>query len=270
MIKLAFLIRKLDVGGAQRQLIALVKALDKNKFDVTVLTFYSGGILEKDLKNTSIKLISLEKKGRWDVWGFVRRLVHNLNNIQPDLLHGYLSTSNILTILLKPLFTKTKIIWGVRSSNQDFSYYNWLSGVSFKLECWLSSFVDLIIINSYSGKNYHLKQGFPSEKMVVIPNGIDTERFHPDLDARTKIRQEWKVSDNTIIIALVARFDPKKGHKTFLEAAALMSKENPNVFFVCVGTGSQTYTREIYQLFLIDSFGLVREMICLFFIMPLI
>ena len=248
MIKLAFLIRKLDVGGAQRQLIALVKALDKNKFDVTVLTFYSGGILEKDLKNTSIKLISLEKKGRWDVWGFVRRLVHNLNNIQPDLLHGYLSTSNILTILLKPLFTKTKIIWGVRSSNQDFSYYNWLSGVSFKLECWLSSFVDLIINNSYSGKNYHLKQGFPSEKMVVIPNGIDTERFHPDLDARTKIRQEWKVSDNTIIIALVARYDPKKGHKTFLEAAALMSKENPNVFFVCVGTGSQTYTREIYQL----------------------
>jgi len=49
-IKLAFLVRSLDYGGAQRQLVTLAKALDKDHFDVTVLCFYSGQPLSTNSK----------------------------------------------------------------------------------------------------------------------------------------------------------------------------------------------------------------------------
>jgi glycosyltransferase involved in cell wall biosynthesis len=248
MIKWTFLIRSLNVGGAERQLIALAKALIKKDFNITVLTFYSGGALEEDLKDSGIKLISLEKRGRWDVLGFLWRLIHHIKEIQPDVVHGYLGTANILTVLLKPLFPKTKMIWGVRASNVDFSRYDWLSGLNFKLECLLSPLADLIIVNSNAGKTYHIDHGFPSEKVVVVPNGIDTERFKPDPDARIKIRKEWRISDDTILIGLVARLDPMKDHPTFLKAAALLSKEREDIRFVCVGTGSETYTQKLYYL----------------------
>jgi glycosyltransferase involved in cell wall biosynthesis len=248
MLKVAFLIRDLNYGGAQRQLVTLVKGLNKQSFDVTVLCFYPGGPLEKDLKDNRIRLMCLEKRERWDVLGFLWRLFRHLKDIQPDVLHGYLGESNLLTIFLKPLFPSTKMIWGIRESNTDPNIYGWLGHRLFQLECILSPFADLIVVNSHAGKTYHLTHGFPPDKMVVIPNGLDTERFQPDSEARAKVRAEWETSENTILIGLVGRLDPMKDHRNFLRAAALMCEERQDVRFVCVGTGPENYARELHEL----------------------
>jgi glycosyltransferase involved in cell wall biosynthesis len=248
MSKIAFLIRDLDYGGAQRQLVTLVKALNKESFDITVLCFYSGGCFEKDLKDSGVKIISLEKQGRWDLFKFFWRLVQKLKHIQPEVLHGYLGDPNLLTIFLKPLFPSIQMIWGVRGSNVDFSDYDWLSRLIFPWECFLSQFADLIIVNSNAGRAFHLAHGFPADKMVVIPNGIDTERFKPDPEARTKIRLEWGISEETVLIGLVGRLDPMKDHPTFLKAAALLCQQWQDVRFVCVGSGPENYAQKLYQL----------------------
>ena len=119
MSKIAFLIRSLDYGGAERQLVTLVKALDKKGFEITVLCFYPGGPLEKDLEDSRVKIICLEKRGRWDLFSFLGRLVHSLKEIQPDVLHGYLSESNMVAIFIKPFFPSIRMIWGVQASNVD-------------------------------------------------------------------------------------------------------------------------------------------------------
>lgn len=248
MNKIAFLIRSLDYGGAERQLVTLVKALDKKCFDITVLCFYPDGPLEKDLGDSGVKIICLEKRGRWDVFSFLWRLVRYLKNIQPDVLHGYLSESNLVTIFIKPFFPSIRMVWGVRASNVDLSRYDWLSRLLFPWECFLSRFADLIIFNSHAGRAYHLAHGFPSDKAVVIPNGIDTERFKPDLESGVKVRLEWGISEESILIGLVGRLDPMKDHPTFLKAAALLCKERQDVCFVCVGAGPRNYAQELHQL----------------------
>src|SRR5579864_5223862 len=65
-VKLVFLIRNLGIGGAERQSVALATNLDKNKFDVTVLTLYGGGEFLEDLTRAGVRAVSLNKKGRWD------------------------------------------------------------------------------------------------------------------------------------------------------------------------------------------------------------
>jgi glycosyltransferase involved in cell wall biosynthesis len=246
--KIVFIIRDLGYGGAQRQLITLVKNIDREKFDVTVIFFYADGFLQKDLEDNHIETVCLDKRERWDIFRFFWRLFGHLQRIQPDFLHGYLSESNLLTIFLKPFFPSTFIFWGIRDSNISFDSYDWLDRLIFELECLLSRFVDLIIVNSHAGQAYHLSHGFPANKMVVIPNGIDTERFQLDLEAGLLVRTEWGILKGTILIGLIGRLDPMKDHPTFLKAAALLCKEREDIRFVCVGTGSQSYGQELYQL----------------------
>lgn len=257
--KIVFLIRDLNYAGAQRQLVTLVKGLEQQCFDVTVLYFYSGGPLEKDLKDGGISIISLEKQGRWDLFGFFWRLVQHLNQINPDILHGYLGESNLVTIFLKPFFPSTQMIWGIRESNTNPDFYGWLGRLIFQLECFLSRFADLIVVNSHAGQAYCLEHGFAANKMVVIPNGIDTELFQPNPEARAKVRAEWRISEDTILIGLVGRLNPMKDHPTFLRAATLLCTERQDVRFVCVGIGPENYARELYQL--ADELGISEKVI---------
>lgn len=259
MNKVCFLTRDLDYGGSQRQLVTLVKALDKQGIDTTVLCFYAGGLLTKDLENSGVKVISIEKRGRWDLSSFYGRLIQHLKFIQPDILHGYLSSPNILAVLVKPVLPSIQIVWGVRSSNVDFSRYDWRWRLLFQLECLFSRFVDLIIVNSNAGRSYHLSHGFPADRMVVIPNGIDTERFKPDPQARSRVRAEWGISSDIVLIGLVGRLDPIKDYPNFLNAAALLCRERHDIYFVCVGDGPESYARELHQL--TETLGISEKVI---------
>ncbi len=140
------------------------------------------------------------------------------------------------------------MIWGIRSSNIEPNFYDWLGRLLFQLECFLSRFADLIIVNSYAGRAYYLTHGFPANKMTVIPNGIDIELFKPDQKDRIKIRGSWGIFQDTILIGLVGRLDIRKDHPTFLKAAALLFEERQNMRFVCVGSGSENYAQELHEL----------------------
>ncbi|MDH4220896.1 MAG: glycosyltransferase, partial [Candidatus Aminicenantes bacterium] len=92
------------------------------------------------------------------------------------------------------------------------------------------------------------QRGFPERKLVVIHNGIETDRFFTDLEARARIRAQWGVREGEKLIGIVARFDPMKDHVTFIRAAALLSNQRPDVRFVCVGNGQEPYKSELYSL----------------------
>ena len=247
-LRLLFLTRSLTYGGSERQLVALAKGLWRQGVSVTVATFYPGGPLGRDIESTGVSIESLEKRARWDVLGFFWRLLRLVRRIQPTILHGYLATANILTVLLKPLFPSAKIVWGLRASNMELERYGYVDQIQSWVECKLSHFADLIVVNSHAGFDFAARKGFPQDKMVVIPNGIDTERFVPDRLLRDKLRTEWGVGPTEILIGLVARLDPMKDHPTFLRAAAFFARECPHVRFVCVGDGAASYREQLQAL----------------------
>lgn len=245
-MKICFLLRALTYGGAERQLVVLAKGLHARGHDVVVVVFYSGGPLEKDLLDAGVRIRSLNKRGRWDVQNFLSQLVRVMREDRPDILHSYLT--ELVTMILKPLFPRTKVVWGIRVSNIDYRDYDWLALVSFKLDCWLSRFADAIISNSHSGRDYHVALGYPAEKTVVIPNGIDTDRFYPNPMARGRIRKEWGIAEHEVLIGLVARLVPMKNHPSFLKVAASLVQERKDIRFVCVGDGPKDYRTTLQEL----------------------
>src|SRR3954453_1854814 len=69
------LVRALSFGGAERQIVNLATGLARRGHKVTVATFYSGGAFESTLSGGNPACLKLEKRGRWDVLGFLRRIL---------------------------------------------------------------------------------------------------------------------------------------------------------------------------------------------------
>lgn len=248
MTRLFFLIRSLERGGAERQVIELVGELTRSGCAVTVCTFYDGGALRSELERVpGVKTISLGKAGRWDIAGFVWRLARVVREERPDVIHGYMGVANELATAFA-LLHGCKSAWGLRASNMDLAEYDRLARVAFRVGAWCSRFADVIICNSEEGREYYASQGYRADAMHVVSNGIDCTRFQPDETARARVRAEWGIGPRERLVGLVARLDPKKDHQNFLRAAALVATEHPDVRFVCVG-GGPAHVSDRYRAF---------------------
>jgi len=232
-----FLIRSLDPGGAERQLVALANGMAERGHQVTLAVFYSGGELANDL-DPAISQLDLQKTGRWDTLAFLGRLVREVKKTTPDILYAFLGTANLMSTLIKPFLKHIPVIWGVRASNMDMSHYGLVHQLHFKAECLFSRFTNAIITNSHAGAAYIKTCGYPTNKVKVIPNGIDTKTYSPSATT----------AKNGFTIGMVARIDPMKDHETFLRAAAMVAEKIPKATFRCVGRGAPDRIAELTAL----------------------
>jgi glycosyltransferase involved in cell wall biosynthesis len=245
VIRIAFLIRKLEIGGAERQLAQLAAGLDRTRFQPLVLTFYPGGAFEQELIDAGVHVQCLNKSGRWDLLAFQFRLTKALRDFQPHLIHAFQGPPNLFALFARPFVQGMQVIWGFRASNMDLRNYDYSRRIVAAAMRIVSRRMDLAIANSHAGKAHAVSQGYGPEQFRVISNGIDVSTFCPDTEGGQAVRREWNISTDTPLIGLVARLDRKKDHSTFLTAAANLSTRNPSVRFVCVGEGSSERTEQL-------------------------
>lgn len=258
-MRLVLIVRSLQTGGTERQVVELARALHERGHHVTVLTFYAGGPLEDALKAAGIGAVCLHKRARWDAIGFLWRMIRKLRQLEPQIVYSFLAVPNLMSVTSQPFVPGCKWVWGVRAAMLDLSPYDRLTRWTYALEARLASRADLIICNSHAGMEHAAARGFPRDKLTVVYNGIDTQRFRPDAQAREQLRDEWSVPDQAVLVGIVARLDPVKDHSTFLQVAARMQKEFPAARFVAVGSGPAAYVDELRQQ--ADRLGLGERLI---------
>jgi glycosyltransferase involved in cell wall biosynthesis len=211
--------------------------LPRDEFMCTLCTFYDGGVLSPEAAVIpGLRVLSANKNGRGDVVGFYRRLLNLVRASRPDIIHGYLDAPNIVAAMLGRQLG-VPVVWGVRSSDMDMSSYGKLARASRWIEGRAAKLADLVIANSEAGRRISIARGFPADRVVVVPNGIDTDRFVPDPVSRAATRNAWNVGDDEKLVGLIGRIDPMKDHDSFLSAAARLFTVRSDVRFVCVGDG---------------------------------
>ena len=79
--------------------------------------------------------------------------------------------------------------------------------------------------------------GIPDERIVVIPNGVDTERFHPlnRVVYRHQVRRDLGLEDEDIVALFVGNSWQRKGLQLAIDA--LRSIPNPKLKLLVVGAG---------------------------------
>lgn len=249
MRRVLLLIRKLNLGGAQRQLVALAEGLDKERFDVHVATFYPGGHfagLAEELQG--VHLHCLDKKGRWDIPGFLWRYFRLIRQLKPDICYSFLGGSNLLSVFARPFHPDIRVVWGVRGSRVDFAHYDWPERLTFRLESQFVRFADHVIANSEAGRDNLLDYGFQADKIAVVPNGINTRLYRPDPVLRSRFRRRLNIESGRPLVGIIGRADPMKGQDAFLRAAALVAGSLPDARFLLAGVAEGEYADGLRRL----------------------
>jgi len=203
-IKVVHVIPTLDLGGAERLLLDIVKRADKETFSITVICFKRGGIWESEIINSGAKLIVLNKKHKFDFANFFK-LRQALIQEQPDIVHTHLG-GDIYGRLLAGL-AGFKVVSTEHNLNKDETISNTI------LKRLTSVYASLIIaVSEAVAHDAKLRYGIKLAKIRVIHNGIDLSRFKPA-----------DIFKNEVVkIGAVGRLVTQKGFMTLLEALGLI------------------------------------------------
>ena len=246
-MRIMLLVRDLAVGGSQRQLAALGAGLARRGHEVAVVVLYGGGALESMLADSGARLLTIGKSGRWNVLRPFAQLRAMIRHENPDVLYAFLPTQTTIAALLLPSRSRTRLVFGIRASGVELSRYDTLSALTYKTEAWLARRADLIITNAAAVRADAIARGMPADRIVVVPNGIDTERVRPDAEAGRAWRQQWRIPEDAFVVGCVARLDPMKDHDNLLAAAARFTEDHADACIVCVGDGAADYLDGLRQ-----------------------
>lgn len=90
------------------------------------------------------------------------------------------------------------------------------------------------------------------DKVHVIPNGVNLKQFNREHYSRNEILQDLNIPDEKLIIGLVGRITPGKGHIELIGAAGILNERFPGkLYFLLVGSsgkGEEEYEKEIRSL----------------------
>jgi glycosyltransferase involved in cell wall biosynthesis len=245
-IKVARIITRMDLGGAQRVVLHLSRGLDTHRFEQMVITG-DGGLLLPEL--SAIQTINhrvipemtrhIGPGGAWDDIRSVRRICETLRHFGPHIVHTHTPKAGIVGRWAARLARIPRIVHTYHGFGFSPRHPLWQRAFYVGLErasaLITSQFVAVSDPNRVLGQSYGI---FLREKCALIRSGVDFGEFRTvgTDNVKKKIELGFKPSDK--IVGVVASFTPAKALHLFLEAAAKIAGECPGVFFVMVGDGS--------------------------------
>jgi glycosyltransferase involved in cell wall biosynthesis len=246
-MNIAFFVRSMGVGGAERQLCLLCRELVRRGHAVSVLLYYGGEPLEAELLALGVRIRDLKKGGRWSNFGTLLRLIRSVRQQRPDVVYSLLPLPNVLALTLRVLGGGCAVVCGVRASDFSHVKVDWAARFAAVLERRLVHLAHVVIVNSQSGARY-LNARRPLRNLVTIDNGIDAQRFRYSESARRCMREAWELPDGASAVGCVARLDPIKDHSTLLNAFALLRRLRPDAWLICIGTQVEPYATQLRAL----------------------
>ena len=243
MLRLLVLVRKLDIGGAENQLLLFAQGAITRGHEVTVVTFYPGGTLEDEFLRASVPILSLRKKGRWDIVFPVLRFLRMLRRKKTERVYSLLTGPNLIAVFGKFSRPRLKVFWGIRSSAHDSEIRpnDFLVKILAFASVYLSRFPERIIVNSQTAMSALVAQGIAPRKIVKINNGVDEKSFFFKPELGRQYKRENNISDHVFLVGMVARLDPIKNYEMFIEGVAEFATTERDSNFLIVGSGADDY-----------------------------
>lgn len=95
---------------------------------------------------------------------------------------------------------------------------------------------DLITCVSSPLKDQLVEQGISPEKIIVNPNGVDPDKYRPDIDG-SKIRRKYEIEDNKVVIGFIGTFGAWHGTELLALAFGRLADKSSDVHLLMIGDG---------------------------------
>lgn len=251
-IRVLFLHRTLQQSGAVRQLMYLYHGLDRSQFDPYLVVQRMDNVYDPALLDQP-GIRSLSKKGAsfaFRLWSFLR-LVRQLN---PDVIQAFNRGSSLLAYSAS-LLVRLRIptVGSIRRAH--------IHPKHMLVERLFRNRIAAMVVNSERTRRDLVVQArMPESKTLLIPNGIDTDKFRPfDGSTRQTLRQELGIRPEEFVIISVGRVHRAKNLMVTLNALKKLMDERIEkpLRYYCIGKKEDV---EIYQRMVsfIDENGMRR------------
>ena len=191
MIRVAFVIGRLNIGGAEAELVRLARGLDRARYLPFVITLQDAGPLAADLRD--VEVFSLGRQRKWS-WGTYRALARTLAEMKPDIVQSFLFTENVFCRRIGQGIVVSGI-QGWVSDHQD-------TGPAIKVMVERSNFdrAAAVVSNSDYYRTRYGQLGFDTSKIRVIRSAVA-----PATATGAGIRAQFGIRDNEVLVTCVAR-----------------------------------------------------------------
>jgi len=235
-VKVAIVITGLGVGGAETFLSELLK-LKPQEIEIKVFSLIDGGEIADKIEAMGIEVVGMHmEEGQPSVRALLR-LASELRACRPDIVHTWMYHADLVGGLAAKLAGVRHVVWHLHNSDLSPQRVRLMTRLVVRANALLSHLIPQVIVScSEAGVRVHRALGY-ADKFLVVPNGVDTQRFAPMTDARRSVREEFGFDEDLPIIGLVARVDPQKNHCGFFEAVKQFYKMGGDAYFLLAGRG---------------------------------
>lgn len=234
--RLAFVITELDDGGAERAFVRIATGLDPRQWQVAVYCLGVRGPLAEPLEQAGIEVTCLGLaqgpsgvfQKFWQAWNAVRQLTNAFCERPPLLVQTFLFHANLIGRLAASAAKIPLVLSGIRvaerRSRWRLTFDRATQGSVTKHVCVSEAVAQFSIEQS----------GLDSQKIVVIPNGVDVAKFQ----SATPV--DWSslgLPSDAHVILSVGRLEDQKDPRSLLSAFHQIAIEFPAAQLVFVGEG---------------------------------
>ncbi len=227
-LRVMFLLTSMPVGGAETLVADLVRKMDRGRFTPEICCLKEPGPMGEQLAR-EVPLRAALLAHKYDL-RVLPRLVHCLKQ-GVDAVVTVGAGDKMFWGRLAAHWASTPVVLAALHST------GWPDGIG-RLNRLLTPWTDAFVAVAPEHGRYLVQhERLPAEKVRVIPNGVDVERFAFDASAPAAVRRELGLADDTPLCGIVAALRPEKNHELFLQVARRMLQELPQSHFLVVGDG---------------------------------
>jgi len=234
MLRVLHVLDSFQLGGTEWQSLSLARHLDPTRFRSFLVTFTREGPLLDTVRRSTLPwtVIPFPSFRRPGAVKSLSQLAALMRRERIQIVQAYGFYSNVPALLAGRLARVPILI----ASRRDMGQY--LSRAKRLVEKGMFRMAERVVVNAEAIRDQLVADGeVEGRKIVVIPSGVDLDRFDRFLPAGDP--PLWARKGK--VVAMVARFRKQKDHATLLRAAEQVLAVDPTVIFALAGDG---YLRE--------------------------
>jgi len=231
-LRVMFVITSMPVGGAETLLVNLLERLDPERIVGEVICLKQAGPLGEQV-SARFPVHADLLKGKWD-FAVLPRLGRLLRSRRADAVITVGAGDKMFWGRLAAWLAGVPVIGSALHST------GWPDGVG-RLNRMLTPITDAFIgVADSHGEFMRMRERFPAERVHVIRNGVDTDRFRPaDDESAPCVREELGLPADTPLVGIVAALRSEKNHTMFVDVAAAVLAKEPDAHFLIIGDGPE-------------------------------
>ena len=239
-INVLHIIERLPLGGAENLLWVLARNIDRKRFNLSFCCLRDGGYVADRLRDEGFKVVCLQNRRMRHLYKKVLDIIRLIRADDVDIVQTHLIEANLLGRVGAWLAHAPRICKTEHAILRDI----WRSGTLRERAYLLSDrvldgFSDRIIYVSEAVRRL-VNEGRRSNplKHVVIHNAFDEKHFTTN-KTRDGVRGLYGFSEKDIVVGIVGRLVPHKGHDHLFEAVKEVRKRHEGIKILIVGSGPE-------------------------------